>query len=47
MNLPYDATERDIKRRFHELEKQYHPDLGGNANKFIELLNTYKKLIKK
>lgn len=25
MNLPYDADERDIKRKFHELAKIYHP----------------------
>lgn len=47
MNLPYDAGEREIKRKFHELAKIYHPDTGGNGDEFMELMAEYKKLLKK
>jgi len=45
LGLPPDASIDAIKKRFRELAKKYHPDLGGETSKFIELLNTYKKLI--
>jgi curved DNA-binding protein CbpA len=34
----------DIKRRFRELALKYHPDRGGDSEKFIEILDVYKKL---
>ena len=43
LNLPFDADERDIKKRFRELAKKYHPDTGGDAAKFIELMKVYEK----
>lgn len=45
LGLPSDASTEMIKSRFRELAKRYHPDLGGESSKFIELVNTYKKLI--
>lgn len=45
LNLPLSADENDVKKRFRELVMKYHPDAGGDANKFIELMETYKKLI--
>ena len=33
MDLQYDAGITEIKRRFHELAKIYHPDAGGDAEK--------------
>jgi len=47
LNLPLDAGEYDIKKRFRELANIYHPDKGGDANKFIELMDHYKKLMGK
>ena len=41
---PYAATE-DIKSKFRELAKKYHPDIGGDNDSFIELVNAYKKLM--
>jgi len=38
---PY-ASSQDIKRRYRELAKKYHPDHGGDAEKFIELLGYTK-----
>ncbi len=45
MGLAPDASATDIKRRFRELAKKYHPDSGGDQSKFIELMENYHKLI--
>ena len=45
LGLPAFAMEQDIKRRFRELAKQYHPDAGGDAAMFIELMDQYKNLL--
>lgn len=44
LGLPFTAGESEIKKRFRELAKQYHPDTGGSAAQFIELMNDYKSL---
>src|SRR5574340_474740 len=38
------ASVDDVKSRFRELAKKYHPDLGGDHDKMIELLETYRQL---
>jgi hypothetical protein len=45
LGLPLDSSIETIKSKFRELAKKYHPDLGGDSRKFIELMDTYKKLI--
>lgn len=45
LGLPPDSSIESIKSRFRELAKKYHPDVGGDSMKFIELVDTYKKLI--
>lgn len=45
LGLPPDSSMDTIKSKFRELAKKYHPDLGGDSSIFIELVNTYKKLI--
>jgi hypothetical protein len=43
LGLPYDADQAAIRRRFHELCKAYHPDEGGDTDKFIELMKIREK----
>lgn len=45
LGLPYDADMNAIKSRFRELAKEYHPDHGGDSEKFIELMKIYKGLM--
>lgn len=45
MGLPSDAGAGDIKKKFRELAKRYHPDAGGDEDMFIELMDNYRKLI--
>jgi len=45
LGLPFSAVEGDIKKRFRELAKKYHPDTGGEASKFIEIMKVYEKLL--
>ena len=44
LGLAPTAGAEDVKRRFRELAKKYHPDLGGEHDKMIELLETYRRL---
>lgn len=45
LGLPPGSDGAAIKRRFHALALQCHPDAGGDAEKFIELMESYRKLI--
>ncbi|WIV21191.1 J domain-containing protein [Paenibacillus polygoni] len=45
LGIPTNADENSIKKRFRELAKKYHPDTGGDASMFIELMDNYKKLM--
>ena len=37
----------DVKKRFRELIKEYHPDNGGNAAAAASILEQYKETLKK
>ncbi len=43
LGLSFDADQNAVRRRFRELCKAYHPDEGGDAEKFIELLKMKEK----
>lgn len=44
LGLPAYAGMAEIKGRFRELAKRYHPDHGGDSRKFIELMEIYERL---
>jgi hypothetical protein len=44
LGLPAYAGMVEIKARFRELAKRYHPDHGGDSEKFIELMEIYERL---
>ncbi|MDU5080134.1 J domain-containing protein [Tissierella carlieri] len=45
--LSLGASVDDIKKKFRELAKKYHPDHGGNSEKMIEVLDAYNRLMNK
>jgi hypothetical protein len=44
LGLPFNSDYNTVKKKFRELALKYHPDVGGDADKFIELMDTYKRL---
>lgn len=44
MGLRYDADSAAVKKKFRELAKKHHPDMGGDSAGFIELMEKYKRL---
>ncbi len=44
LGLPPYAGTQDIKKRFRELAKRYHPDHGGDSAKFVALVEIYEQL---
>jgi len=50
LGLPESATEKEVKRQFRKLAKQYHPDLNPNPEDqqhFLRLLDAYERILKK
>ena len=47
LGLPFDADDNMVKKRFRKLCKDYHPDQGGDEEKFCELMNIMEKYDKK
>ncbi len=45
LNLMPGAGFTEIKTRFRELAMKYHPDHGGDAERLIEVLEAYHKLL--
>lgn len=44
--LDWNATVGDVKYWFRKLSKEHHPDRGGSAQKFRELIESYEKAVK-
>ena len=46
LGLPPDATKQQIKRRYRELAKKYHPDRGGDQREMQRIIAAYQLLMK-
>jgi DnaJ-domain-containing protein 1 len=46
LGLPPDATKQQIKRRYRELAKKYHPDKGGDQREMQRIIAAYQLLMK-
>ena len=42
LGLPEYAVLSEVKKKYRELAKLYHPDTGGDSEKFIELMKLIK-----
>ena len=46
LELKPGATKEEVRRNYNRLAKQYHPDLGGDAEIFQAMTAAYKRLLK-
>lgn len=46
LELKPGASKEEVRRNFNRLAKQYHPDLGGDAEIFQAMQAAYKRLMK-
>ncbi|NLK65992.1 MAG: J domain-containing protein [Campylobacteraceae bacterium] len=44
-NIITRITKEDLRKKYLELSKAYHPDLGGDEEKFKKLNKSYKILL--
>ena len=44
LGVKRDASDKEIKDAFHKLARKYHPDAGGDAEKFKEISEAYETL---
>eukprot|EP00808_Paulinella_micropora_P008326 g24406.t1 len=44
LELPEDATEKQIKKAFRDLSRMHHPDKGGDDKKFMMIAKAYATL---
>ena len=44
LGVKRDATQDEIKKAFHKLAVKYHPDVGGDEEKFKEISEAYETL---
>lgn len=44
LGIPENADDETIKKAFRELAKKYHPDRGGDAEKFKKIVEAYRVL---
>ncbi|MCL4506538.1 MAG: J domain-containing protein [Chloroflexi bacterium] len=44
MGLPPQAGGDEVRKRFRELARKYHPDAGGQSSQFIALMDVYHQL---
>ena len=46
LNIPRDADMETAKRKFRELAKKLHPDIGGSSEDFTTLHKAYQEFVK-
>lgn len=39
-------SKEEVRRKYRELAKKYHPDVGGSSEKFIKINNAYELLMR-
>ena len=44
LGLTYGATNDEIKKAYKKLAREYHPDKGGDPEKFKEISQAYSEL---
>lgn len=47
LEISYNASEGDIKKAYHKMALKYHPDKGGDPNKFRVITQSYLYLLEK
>lgn len=45
LGLPDDATRSEVEAAWRHLRSLYHPDKGGDNDKFISLMQAYTKAV--
>lgn len=46
LGLPPNATRQQIKKRYRDLAKRHHPDMGGNQQQMQRIVAAYEYLMK-
>ena len=46
LELPADAELSAVKQRYRRLVREFHPDKGGDANRFREIREAYEILLR-
>jgi DnaJ-domain-containing protein 1 len=46
LGLPVNATRQQIKKRYRDLAKRYHPDRGGDQQQMQRIIAAYEFLLK-
>ena len=46
LGLPTNATPQQIKKRYRDLAKRYHPDRGGDQQQMQRIIAAYEFLMK-
>ena len=46
LGLEEDATKDEIKRRYRDLIKKFHPDNGGDPKEFIKIKSAFEKIMR-
>ncbi len=45
LGLDADATNAEVKKRYRDLLKKCHPDMGGDPKEFIKIRKAYQRII--